>query len=101
MREHARVLLRSVGLVALLMGNVLAWNGATLGAQQPATDAAPSTQAPPAPGRGRGPIPVDPRVQIRMHHFADTNEDIPYAIFVSSKVKKAKNAPHMDTYIYL
>ena len=30
-----------------------------------------------APGRGRGPQPVDSRVQIRTHRFADTNEDIP------------------------
>src|SRR5688572_14025755 len=55
----------------------------------PATPAAPATQ----PGRGRGPQPLDPRVQIRMHHFDDTNEDIPYALFVSSKVKKDKKAP--------
>lgn len=49
-----------------------------------------------APGRGRGPQ-VDPRVQIRMHHFADTNEDIPYSLFVSSKVKKDKKAPLVVT----
>ena len=63
-------------------------------AQQPA---APAAQAPaaqtPAPGRGRGPAPVDSRVQIRMHHFADTKEDIPYAIFVSSKVARGRKAP--------
>jgi predicted peptidase len=28
-----------------------------------------------------------------MHHFADTNEEIPYALFVSSKVRKDKKAP--------
>jgi len=50
-----------------------------------------------APGRGRGPQPVDPRVQIRMHHFAETNEDIPYSLFVSSKVKKDKKAPLIVT----
>jgi hypothetical protein len=31
------------------------------------------------PGRGRGRQPVDPRVQIRMDHFAETNQDIPYS----------------------
>jgi predicted esterase len=41
----------------------------------------------------RGPIPVDPRVQIRSHRFADTNEDIPYAIYVSSKVSRDKKNP--------
>jgi predicted esterase len=51
-----------------------------------------------APGRGgRGPVPVDPRVQIRVHHFADTNEDIPYALFVSTKVDPRKKAPMIVT----
>ena len=59
--------------------------------------AAAAAQQPAAPGRGRGPQPVDPRVQIRMHHFAETNEDIPYALFVSSKVKKDKRAPMIVT----
>jgi len=65
-------------------------------AQQSAVPAAPAT-ATQAPGRGRGPQPVDPRVQIRTHHFAETNEDIPYALFVSSKVKKDKKAPLIVT----
>jgi len=61
-----------------------------------AVPAAPGTAAP-APGRGRGPQPVDPRVQIRMHHFGETNQDIPYSLFVSSKVKKNKKAPLIVT----
>ena len=28
----------------------------------------------------------DPRVQNRTYHFADTNEDLPYCLYVSSKV---------------
>lgn len=63
-------------------------------AQPPAAQPAATT---PAPGRGRGPIPVDPRVQIRMHHFAATKEDIPYAIFVSSKITRGKKAPMIVT----
>jgi predicted esterase len=61
-----------------------------------AAPAAPGTAAQ-APGRGRGPQPVDPRVQIRMHHFAETNQDIPYSLFVSSKVKKNNTAPLIVT----
>jgi len=61
-----------------------------------AVPAAPGTAAP-APGRGRGSQPVDPRVQIRMHHFGETNQDIPYSLFVSSKVKKNKKAPLIVT----
>ena len=62
----------------------------------PAVPAAPDTAAQ-APGRGRGPQPVDPRVQIRMHHFAETNQEIPYSLFVSSKVTKNKKAPLIVT----
>jgi predicted esterase len=59
--------------------------------------AAAAAQQPAAPGRGRGPQPVDPRVKILMHHFDETNEDIPYALFVSSKVRKDKKAPMIVT----
>lgn len=61
-------------------------------AQEPAAPPAPQ-----AAGRGRGPIPVDPRVQIRTYRFADTNEDIPYAIYVSSKVSRDKKNPLIVT----
>src|SRR5579862_7026552 len=44
----------------------------------------------PAAGPNRAP---DPRVQQRKYHFADTNEDLPYALFVSSKVSKDKKNP--------
>ena len=66
-------------------------------AQQPAGAAAQQPAPPAAPGRGRGPQPVDPRVQIRTHHFAETKEDIPYALFVSSKVRKTEKAPMIVT----
>jgi predicted peptidase len=57
-------------------------------AQEPAAQPAPQ-----ATGRGRGPIPVDPRVQVREYPFTDTNEKIPYAVFVSSKVRRDQKAP--------
>lgn len=44
----------------------------------------------PAAGPNRAP---DPRVQQRKYHFADTNEELPYALFVSTKVSKDKKAP--------
>jgi predicted peptidase len=68
--------------------------GVQTGAQQPVPPGSPAAQA---PGRGRGPQPVDPRVQIRTHRFTETNEDIPYALFVSSKVNKAVKAPMIVT----
>lgn len=37
--------------------------------------------------------PPDPRVQQRTYRFTDTNEDLPYAVFVSSKVTKDKKSP--------
>jgi len=50
-------------------------------------------QAPAGAPKGGGPKAPDPRVQQRKYHFADTNEDLPYALFVSSKVTKGKKAP--------
>lgn len=56
--------------------------------QQPAS-------VPAAPARGRGFVqrPPDPRVQQRKYHFTDTDQDLPYAVFVSSKVSKDKKNP--------
>jgi predicted alpha/beta-fold hydrolase len=51
-----------------------------------------ATTTPAAPA-GRGTQARDVRVQQRMYHFADTNEDLPYAVFVSSKVTKDKRNP--------
>ncbi len=57
-------------------------------AQQTTPQVAPATTAAP-PGRGA----VDPRVEQRTYTFADTNEQMPYALFVSSKVTKDKKSP--------
>jgi poly(3-hydroxybutyrate) depolymerase len=60
---------------------------------QQATQAAPAAGAPQA-GRGGGQRgAVDARVQQRTYTFAETNEQMPYALFVSSKVTKDKKSP--------
>jgi predicted peptidase len=64
----------------------------TLVAQQPTPPAAPAAAAPQA-GRGGGRGAVDPRVQQRTYVFAETGEQMPYALFVSSKVAKDKKNP--------
>lgn len=62
-------------------------------AQQAAPQAAPAAGAPQA-GRGGGQRgAVDARVQQRIYTFADTKEQMPYALFVSSKVSKSKKSP--------
>ncbi len=43
--------------------------------------------------RRAGGDPVDDRVEVREYLFTDTNEVLPYAVFVSSKVTKDKKAP--------
>ncbi|MBP6895733.1 MULTISPECIES: alpha/beta hydrolase-fold protein [Burkholderiales] len=48
--------------------------------------------APPASPRPQ-PLPPDPRVGQRTYRFGPTGEDLPYAVFVSSKVRKDKPAP--------
>ncbi len=59
-------------------------------------------QAGPGPGPGAGPgpgrgfvnmDPVDPRVQLRSYLFTDTDETLPYAVFVPSSYSKAKKMP--------
>src|SRR5579863_7482033 len=56
-------------------------------------------QAPaPEGGRGRGArFAQDPRAQTRTYHFEDTNEDLPYSIYVSTKVKPDQKAPMIVT----
>ena len=43
--------------------------------------------------RRTGGDPVDDRVELREYLFTDTNEVLPYAVFISSKVAKDKKAP--------
>jgi predicted peptidase len=75
-------------LAAGLTFSVQVAMGQILLAQQATPPAAPVTNAPP-PGRG----PVDARVQQRTYTFAETNEQMPYALFVSSKVTRDKKNP--------
>ena len=49
-----------------------------------------------AKGKGKGFV-QDPRAQTRTYHFEDTNEDLPYSLYVSSKVKKDHKAPLVVT----
>lgn len=79
-----------VGLIAgLVLSFEIAWSQVQL-AQQPGPATAAGQQAPRGGGqRGR----VDPRVQQRVYVFKDTNEFLPYAVFVSSKVRKDKKSP--------
>jgi predicted peptidase len=45
------------------------------------------------PGQGRGGFGIDQRAESRTYHFADTDEDMPYCVFVSSKVRPRRAAP--------
>lgn len=69
-------------------------------AQVGPSPAAPAANARPPSGPGRngpprGPIKIDPdpRVQQHTYHFADTDQDLAYTVFVSSKVKPDRPAP--------
>ena len=81
---------KRAGAIALTAGLLLASTHVQY-AQQPAPQPAPG--APAAAGRGGGRGAIDPRVQQRMYTFEDTGEQLPYAVFVSSKVSKDKKAP--------
>jgi poly(3-hydroxybutyrate) depolymerase len=60
---------------------------------QQAPQAAPATGAPQAGRGGGGQRGPDPRVQQRTYTFADTGEQMPYALFVSSIVTRDKKNP--------
>jgi predicted peptidase len=81
------------GLLAagVLVGAQLAISQSS-SAQQTAPPAAPAGGGQQA-GRGGGRGAVDSRVQQRTYTFAETNEQMPYALFVSSKVTKDKKNP--------
>jgi poly(3-hydroxybutyrate) depolymerase len=84
------VFVKKAGAIALAAGFFLA-SAQVQHAQQPAQQPVPA--APATVGRGGGRGAIDPRVQQRMYTFADTNEQLPYAVFVSSKVSKDKKNP--------
>src|SRR5688572_25255853 len=86
---------RSVVRGLLAAGLIVSINLAT--SSNPLAEQAPPQAGPAAagaqPGRGGGRAAVDSRVQQRTYTFADTNEQLPYALFVSSKVTKDKKNP--------
>jgi predicted esterase len=43
--------------------------------------------------RGGSEVVPEPRVEIRKYTFSETGEELPYSVFVSSKVKKDQKAP--------
>ena len=91
MKSNSRTIAAAafVGLVTLLM---LSLSSVPAIAQQAATAGAGRAGA--QGGRGGGFIRSnDTRVQNRTYHFQDTNEDLPYCLFVSSKVSKDKKNP--------
>jgi dienelactone hydrolase len=82
---RSRSIVRGVLAAAIIVSAQFAIGPASLAGQAPPQ--APT--APTPPGRGA----VDPRVQQRTYTFTDTNEQMPYALFVSSKVTRDKKSP--------
>ena len=83
-----RIWIRTMTVVAF--GALAAWLTLSI----PGTVQAQAPAA--AKGKGKG-FAQDPRAQTRTYHFEDTNEDLPYSLYVSSKVKKDQKAPLVVT----
>jgi predicted esterase len=83
--------LKKLALVVALVSGFLFTATQVQFGQQPGPQTAPGAAAA-APARG-GRGAIDPRIQQRTYTFKDTNEEMPYAVFVSSKVTKDKKAP--------
>ena len=82
---------RKAAVITLAAGLLIASSLVQL-AQQPGQQPEPGTAAAAGQRGGRG-ATIDPRVQQRTYLFADTNEQLPYAVFVSSNVSKDKKNP--------
>jgi poly(3-hydroxybutyrate) depolymerase len=78
---------------AITLAALAAW--LTISVPQTA-QAQPPAGAKGGKGKGGG-FAQDPRAQSRTYHFEDTNEDLPYSLYVSSKVKKDQKAPLVVT----
>src|SRR5215510_14082383 len=87
----SKSVMRASLIVGLTLGVQIAASQIQLAQQQtqPAPAAAGAQQA----GRGGGRGAVDSRVQQRTYMFADTGEQMHYALFVSSRVSKDKKNP--------
>ena len=88
----SKTILKTVLFTGLAFCLQIASTQIQLASQQPA----PQVGAPAGQGGARGGgqgAAVDPRVQQRTYSFKDTNEELPYAVFVSSKVSKDKKNP--------
>ena len=82
---------KKLALVVALASGLLFASAQLQFGQQPAQQ--PGQQGAAAAPGGRGGRGPDPRIQQRTYTFKDTNEEMPYAVFVSSKVSKDKKAP--------
>ena len=84
---------RSVLKTGLIAGMALCLQLASTQVQFALQQPAPQDAAAGQRGARGGAAAVDPRVQQRTYLFKDTNEELPYAVFVSSKVSKDKKNP--------
>jgi predicted esterase len=82
-------------IASLTFGVTIASSQIQFGRQAPqAPQAAPAAAGAPQAPRGGGQRGApDPRVQQRTYLFTETNEQIPYAVFASSKVTRDKKNP--------
>ncbi|MBN2420056.1 MAG: hypothetical protein JXL81_11775, partial [Deltaproteobacteria bacterium] len=90
-----KLLYVSVIIFILMMISAIPYSSAERGDDNLATSKVTSPPVGKTAGESRrtGMDPVDDRVELREYLFTDTNEMLPYAVFVSSKVKKDEKAP--------
>src|SRR5690242_7615624 len=95
MKRHQLMIGAAIALLATVVTSVSslrAQEGAAAATAPPAEPVTPAT-----PRQGPPQRPVDPRVQVRSYEFEDTHEQMPYALYVSSKVKPNKKSPLIVT----
>lgn len=94
MLKTGKVFFVSLTICVFLAISLLAWDESSTN-DNLRTSRITSPPAGAAAGQSRrtGADPVDDRVELREYLFTDTDEMLPYAVFVSSKVAKDKKAP--------
>ncbi len=81
--------MKSPGSSLMALGITVLWMHSAFAADQ----GGPPPQILPDGIRGGSEVVPEPKVEIRKYVFNETGEELPYSVFVSSKVKKGEKAP--------
>ncbi|HEY6456324.1 MAG TPA: prolyl oligopeptidase family serine peptidase [Steroidobacteraceae bacterium] len=89
MKLNRRAMLANALVSAAACVTLNLWSAHAFGQAPGGSGPGPAAQ----PARGARLFTADPRAQVRTYHLDGANIDVPYCVFVSSKVSRSKPAP--------